>query len=165
MVRRTERIWLKPSFNLMQYCHKSKDLYNQANYIFKKQLQLHYFTSSFELMDILRHHPTYTVLPAHTAQQIIKFIVKNWKSYFKALKVYKIDPSKFKEKPKPPNYKRRAGFHLLYFTNNQIRITDGFIHFPRLINLKVKTRLEKVEAARIIPRGSMLLLELINQKN
>lgn len=76
VVKRTERIWLPSSYNLMQYSHKSKNLYNQANYIFKKQLEYDHFTSEFELMDILRYHPAYTSLPAHTSQQIIKFLVK-----------------------------------------------------------------------------------------
>ena len=71
MVRRTERIWLKPSFNLMQYCHKSKDLYNQANYIFKKQLQLHYFTSSFELMDISTENITLKDYPPNNLIHMI----------------------------------------------------------------------------------------------
>ena len=65
MAERTERIWLSPSYNLMQYCHKSKNLYNQANYVFKKQLSNNYFTSAFEMMDILRYHPTYRALPSH----------------------------------------------------------------------------------------------------
>ena len=91
MTRRTERIWLSPNYNLMQYSHKSKNLFNHANYIFKQQLQNSYFTSAYELMDMLRHHPTYTQLPSHSAQQTIKFLVKSWKGYFKALKSYKLN--------------------------------------------------------------------------
>ena len=162
MTRRTERIWLSPNYNLMQYSHKSKNLFNHANYIFKQQLQNSYFTSAYELMDMLRHHPTYTQLPSHSAQQTIKFLVKSWKGYFKALKSYKLNPEKFQEIPKPPKYKRKNGFHILYFTSNQVRIDEGYVIFPKLIGLKVKTRLNVlIKQARIIPKGSSFLLELV----
>ena len=122
MVQRTERIWLPANYNLMQFSHKSKNLYNHANYLFKKQLQNHYFTSEYEMINILKHHPDYSVLTAQTAQQIIKSLVKSWKSYFKALKSYKKHPSKLQSKPRAPGYKRKHGFHLLYFTSQQVRI-------------------------------------------
>ncbi len=162
MVLRTELIWLRSSFNLMQYSHKSKNLYNYANYIFKRQLKSKYFTSEFEMMDILRYHPSYTSLPAHSAQQIIKFLVKGWKGYFRSKNEFKINPKKFKAPPKPPNYKRKDGFHILFFTENQIRIRNGFVIFPKMIGLRVKTRLNVVvKHARIIPRGHSFLLELV----
>jgi putative transposase len=149
----------------MQYSHKSKNLYNYANYIFKNQLKFKHFTSEFEMMDILRYHPSYTSLPAHTAQQVIKFLVKAWKGYFRSVKEFKINPKKFKAAPKPPNYKRKAGFHILYFTENQVRIRNGIVIFPKMIGLSVKTRLcVVVKHARIIPRGDSFLLELVYEK-
>ena len=79
---RTERIWMNQSITLIQLAHQAKNLYNHANYIIKYQLtKNNYFTSEFELMNILRYHPDYTKLPAHTSQQIIKFLAKNWKGY------------------------------------------------------------------------------------
>ncbi|MCE7735115.1 MAG: IS200/IS605 family element transposase accessory protein TnpB [Candidatus Heimdallarchaeota archaeon] len=160
---RTERIWLQPSYNLMQYCHKSKNLFNYANYIFKQQLNYRYFTPAFELMDIIRHHPVYTSLPRHTSQQIIKFLVKSWRGYFMSLKSYKNNSgNRFNGLPKPPRYKRKAGFHILYFTANQVKIRRGYILFPKLMGLKIRTRLKvAVKQARIIPRGNSFLLEIV----
>jgi len=174
VTKRTERIWLKPTFNLMQYSHASKNLFNQANYVFKQQLSFHpnrsshgYFTSSFELMNILRNQPTYLALPAHTSQQVIKFLVKAWKGFFNALKAFKQDPIAFQARPRPPKYKRKSGFHLLYFTNNQVKLKDGFLHFPKDINLRIATRLQecKIYQARILPKGSAFLLEIIYDKS
>ena len=59
-------------------------------------------TSEFEMIDILQYHPTYQNLPAQTSQQIIKFMLKSWKSFWKAIKSWKKNPEKFKEKPEPP---------------------------------------------------------------
>ncbi len=163
MALRTERIWLQPSYNLMQYCHKSKNLFNYANYIFKQQLNSRYFTPAFELMDIIRHHPVYTSLPSHTSQQIIKFLVKSWRGYFMSLKSYKNNiGNRFNGLPKPPKYKRKAGFHILYFTANQVKIRRGYILFPKLMGLKIRTRLNVVvNHVRIIPKGNSFLLEIV----
>ena len=163
MALRTERIWLQHSYNLMQYCHKSKNLFNYANYIFKQQLNSRYFTPAFELMDIIRHHPVYTSLPSHTSQQIIKFLVKSWRGYFMSLKSYKNNiGNKYNGLPKPPRYKRKAGFHILYFTANQVKIRGGYILFPKLMGLKIRTRLNVVvNHVRIIPKGNWFLLEIV----
>ncbi|MCG3218887.1 MAG: transposase [Candidatus Heimdallarchaeota archaeon] len=152
---------MKPSFNLIQYCQLSKKLYNHANYIIKYQLRLNnHFTSFFELSDILRYHPNFRALPSHSSQQVLKFLVKNWKGYFCALKAFKKEPKKFRSIPKPPRYKKKL--HILYFTANQVRIKDGYVEFPKRIGLRVKTRLNvKLQHARIIPRGTSFILELI----
>lgn len=162
MQRRTERIWMKDSFILKQLSRASKNLYNYANYIFKKQLEMKHFTSTYELMDIVRYHPTYHALPAHSSQQLIKSLVKSWKSYFRALKAYKKNPSKFLGQPRSPKYKRKNGFHTIFFTSNQVKIKDGFVIFPKRVGLKIETRLVKaIKAARIIPKNEQFLLELI----
>ena len=129
-------------------------------------MEYKYFTSEFEMMDILRYHPSYTSLPGHTAQQIIKFLVKAWRGYFKSVKEFKLNPKKFKAAPKPPNYRRKDGFHILYFTENQVRIKNNFVIFPKLIGLRVKTRLNvPVKHARIIPKGCSFLLELVYDRD
>lgn len=122
-------------------------------------------TPAFELTEYLQFHPNYRALPSMCSQQIIKFLVKNWKSYFKALKSYKKDPSKFNEMPKPPGYKKHYQLHLLYFTDQQIKLRDGYVVFPKRVGLRVKTRLNvKINQARIIPKGSGFLLELVYER-
>jgi len=37
-VTRTEQIWLSPNNDICTLCHLSKNLYNQANYIIKRNL-------------------------------------------------------------------------------------------------------------------------------
>ncbi len=164
---RTERIWVKQSFTLMQLARQAKNLYNHVNYIIKYQLERSkYFTPAFELMDIVRYHPSYTSLPAHTAQQIIRSLVESWKSYFSALNEWKKHPKKFLSQPYPPKYKKKRGFHILYFTNNQVRLRNRTIIFPKKVGLTVKTRLtnKKIKQVRLIPKGTAFLLEIIYEK-
>jgi len=178
-VLRTEEIWVKDSITLKQLAHKVKNLYNQANYIIKYQLRKSkYFTKEFELMNILRYHPTYTVLPGHTAQQTIKFLCLAWKGYFRSLEEWKKEPEKFNGKPRPPRYKKKEGLGIIYFTNSQVKIKEEkekekkskgkfFISFPKRVGLKIVTRLDpstKVKFARLIPVGTKFKLEIVYEK-
>ncbi|UJG41754.1 MAG: transposase [Candidatus Heimdallarchaeum aukensis] len=175
-VWRTEEIWVKDSITLKQLAHKVKNLYNQANYIIKYQLRKSkYFTKEFELMNILRYHPTYTALPGHTAQRTIKFLCLAWKGYFRSLEEWKKEPEKFNGKPCPPRYKKKEGLAIIYFTNSQVKIKEEkeqekekfFISFPKRVGLKIVTRLSpstKVKFARLIPMGTKFKLEIVYEK-
>ena len=82
----------------------------------------------------------YRSLPAQTAQQILKLVDKSWKSFFQALKAWKKQPDKFLDKPNPPYYKKKNGEHILVLTNQQCRIKDGRIIFPKKTGrIEVKT--------------------------
>jgi putative transposase len=169
LVKRTERIKVKQSFTLMQLARQSKNIYNYGNYIIKKQLKNNnYMTSEYELVNILRYHPCYTEFIAHSAQQTIKFLVKNWKAYFRAKKEYKKHPQNFHSPPRAPKYKKKRGFHTIYFTANQVKIKkEGWVHFPKKVGLKVRTRLKegtKINHVRLLPKGTCFILEIIYER-
>ena len=169
LVRRTERIKVKPSFTLMQLARQSKNVYNYGNYIIKRQLKnSKYMTSEYELVSMIRYHPCYTDFIPHSAQQTIKFLVKNWKAYFRARKEYKKHPQKFLSPPHAPKYKKKRGFHIIYFTANQAKVKEeGWLHFPKKVGLKVKTRLEKgskINHVRLLPKGTCFILEIIYER-
>ncbi|RMH14898.1 MAG: transposase [Gammaproteobacteria bacterium] len=173
VVRRTERMKLSDAFSIRQYCRHAKNLYNHANYIYRAQLgdynhypvKKRHCTSAYEMMDILRHHPTYRALPSHTSQQIIKVLVKAWRSFWKAMESWKKNPKAFRSRPKPPKMLPKDGFFTLYFTADQCRIRDGHLHFPRMIGLKIRTRLQnKVKQVRILPRPGYFIVEIIYER-
>ncbi len=168
-VLRTERIKLNPSFTLMQLARQSKNLYNYANYIIKKQLQMSkYMTPEYELVNMLRYHPCYTCMPAHSAQQTLKFLVQAWKSYFQSKKEFRKNPAKYLfEEPQSPKYKKKTGFHTIYFTKNQLRMKEeGWVYFPKRVGLKVKTRLDKknIHHVRILYKGTSFIVELVYEE-
>ena len=169
LVKRTERIKVRPSFTLMQLARQSKNLYNYGNYIIKQQLKYcNYLTSEYELVSMVRYHSCYTSFIAHSAQQTIKFLTKNWKAYLQAKKEYKKNPTKFLSEPKAPKYKNKQGFHTIYFTANQVKLKEGgWVHFPSKVGLKVRSKLTKgttIKHARLLPRGTCFILELIYDK-
>lgn len=109
----------------------------------------------------------YQQLPAQTAQQILKILDRNWKSFFKALKVWGKDKSKFLGKPKPPKYKTKNGEFMLVFTNQQVKLKAKVLQFPKKVGLEIKTRLADttdIREVQIIPKGIEYILEIVYNK-
>lgn len=172
-VIRTEQIWLHHDDNLSHLCHLSKNLFNEGNYIIKQELvDSSKWTRSNNLDKILNGSGTapsdnYKALPAGTAQWVLKKLDDSWKSFFRSIKDWKINPGKYKGMPKPPNYKQKDGENILLFTNQQVKIKDGIIKFPKSVGIVVGTRLPDdtdLRQVRIIPKGTGYVCEIVYKK-
>lgn len=159
----TEQIQLKYSKELSKLCHKANNLYNEANYQYRQFFfQLGEFLNYYDLQVILKNYDCYKQLPAQSNQQILLLVIQNWKSYWMSLKKYKKNPIKFLGRPKMPKYKEKDGECLCIFTNQNTRIKDGYIHFPKSCHLKpIKTRIPNYQQIRIIPKGHYYICEII----
>ena len=165
-MRLTERIQLKKTRHLSHLCHLAKNLYNLANYYIRQEFfYLGNWLRYYDLWYILKDKEQYKILPSQTAQQILKLVEKNWKSFFYSLKIWKKNPKKYLGHPKPPRYKEKNGESIILFTNQQCRIKNGYLYFPKKVNLlPIKTRIEnKLHQVRIIPKGYYYILEIIYQ--
>ncbi|BAB59919.1 hypothetical protein [Thermoplasma volcanium GSS1] len=174
-VRRTEQIYLKENDTISYMCHLSKNLYNQVNYILRQQfLKGEKLTGYRDLVKLFQEpseiedHNNYQRLPAQTAQWTVKKTVMAWYSFFKSMKAWKKHPDKFKGRPRLPGYKETDGEFLLVFTNQQCRIRDGILKFPKIMNMEVKTRLNeneiKLKEVRIVPQGTGYMIEIVYEK-
>ncbi|MFX1282272.1 MAG: RNA-guided endonuclease InsQ/TnpB family protein [Promethearchaeota archaeon] len=167
-VIRTERIWLKSCPQLRFLCHLSKNLYNEANYLVRQEFFNHNKWIRYNsLYHLLKTSDNYHLLPAQTAQQVLKILDRNWKSFFGAINEWKKDKSKFNGRPNPPRYKPKNGEFMLVFTNQQVKLKDNFLLFPKKVGLKIKTRLPDrtdIREVRIIPKGVGYVVEMIYQK-
>jgi len=110
----------------------------------------------------------YKKLNGATSQQILKILDRSWKSFFEGIKDWKSNPSKYLGRPKLPGYKKKDGEFLLVFTNQQVKIKDGYLRFPKKLkklnrDIKIgiegiKTRLDdetNLREVRIIPKGNL----------
>uniref|UniRef100_UPI00307F5586 RNA-guided endonuclease InsQ/TnpB family protein n=1 Tax=Ferroplasma sp. TaxID=2591003 RepID=UPI00307F5586 len=172
-VNRTEQIYLKYDSNISNQCHFSKNLYNQVNYILrqaflKKEKMPSYnnLVKQFQLPSENNENNNYQKLPAKTAQWTIKTTTIAWLSFFRAKKEYNKDPDKFTGRPGIPDYKEKNGEFILILTNQQCRIEDGILKFPRIMELEVKTRLKDVDLreVRIVPQGVGYTVEIVYRK-
>jgi putative transposase len=132
ILTRTEQIWLEPNETLSQLCHYSKNLWNEANYQVRQEFIFgHKWTRYNTLAGTFKISDNFTNLNAQTAQQILKILDRSWKSFFKAIKEYAKHPEKFLGRPKLPGYKKKDGEFMLVFTNQQVRIDNGYLLFPK----------------------------------
>lgn len=177
-MNRVERHIVVKSKVLDDLALKSKNLYNKANYQIRQR-----FINSSKLMnqglldcaEWLRYNELdklckidkwseYEALPAQTAQQILKLLDKNWVSFFKAIKVWNKSKDKFTGRPKLPGYIRNNK-NIVIFTNQQVRIRNGFIIFPQKANLNpIKTKVTNICQVRIIPRYTCYIIEIVYEK-
>ncbi len=166
-MRLTEQIQMKKREDFSCLCYLSKNLYNLANYYVRQEFfYLGNWLRYYDLWYILKDKEPYRKLPSQTAQQILKLLDKNWKSFFNSIKEWKEHPEKYQGRPRPPKYKKKNGEFIVIFTNQQCRIKNGYLHFPRKINLSpIKTRIRNLlHQVRIIPKGLFYNLEVIYSK-
>lgn len=180
MIQRVERhIFLTKEFD--EICYHSKSLYNYCNYVLRQGLSGK-LENIPEFVDLLKedkyigeydlskrlaelNQVDYRNLPIQTSQQVIKLLYKNWKSFYKTIKQYKTSPKLFKGKPKPPRYKDKNGKNIVIFTNQQVKIKDGFINFPKKCGLNsLKTKVNNLVQVRIVPQATCYVVEVVYKK-
>ena len=176
MMKRMEYHRLKPSSPfyamLREFCHRSKNLYNHGNFlirqIFIEDGKWLRYGEVDRLLKVDKDYPDYREMPtAQTAQQTLRLLDKNWTSFFAAIKDWKAHPEKYKGQPKLPKYKAKEGYFPLVLTNQNCKLKDGVIRFPRTFQgFTVKAifacQPEAVfKQARFIPHGGEIDLELV----
>lgn len=165
-------------------CFSSKNLYNKVNFIirsaflgkteniedFKDLIKNDRFVGGYELikrMTELNDHD-YRSLKPQSSQQVILQLGTIWKSYFKSLKSYKSNTSRFSGRPKMPSYKHKEkGRYIVTFTNQNISIKNRKIFFSRKDCFK-KIRTNKIDfqQIKIVPKldGSYHLCIIYNKE-
>lgn len=130
--------------DISSLCKISNNLYNQALYIFRETLSKEdKWLSCFELDSIMKKTKNldgdinYRLLKAQCSQQILRVLDKNIKSYYKSAQDYKKYPSKYKEKPGLPSYKKRGSEFSLYYTNQSCKIEDGKIILSKELSISI----------------------------
>ena len=151
------------------WCVKAKNLYNQSLYYWRQSMfrNIEYF-SEYELLKLFREfkEENYIQLPSHCGQEVIKNLFKNVKCWQRTRKEYRKNPKKFLGKPKMPKYKKELS--ILSFNNCQVKLKNGYIHFPKMIGVApMKTKIPngtKLGTCRVIPKKSYFVVEFIYEK-
>lgn len=176
IVQRVERHMIRPSDSyyglLDQYCFLSKNLYNHANYIVRQEFIHNGSIVSYGDLDKMlkadTEHPDYRSMPtAQSAQQVLRLLAKNWKSFFASVRDWAKNKEKYTGRPKLPKYKKKDGRNILILTNQNVKLKDGVLKFPKRFEgfeLKVKccTRDDFAEfnQIRFIPKKGTIIAEV-----
>lgn len=176
MLKRVERHRLKHSSQfysmLREFCHRSKNLYNHGNYLIRKMFiddgKWMRYGEVYSLLKTDVEYSDYQDMPtAQAAQQTLRILDKNWVSFFSAIKDWKKHPEKYNGRPKLPKYKPKDGYFPLVLTNQDCKLMNGFIRFPRTFKgFTVKAIFSSqpgvvFRQARIIPSGGEINIELV----
>lgn len=159
---------------LDDFCFKSKNLYNHANYIvrnnFIKNNDWIRYTDLDKILKADVEYPDYKDMPtAQSAQQTLRLLDKNWKSFFKSIRDWSKHKSKYLGRPRLPKYKSKKGRYTLILTNQNVRLkNDGLLHFPKVFNgFTIKPIFAKradfvsFQQIRIIPDKRHFVFELV----
>lgn len=156
-----------------EFTHQSKNLYNHANYLVRKEfVETGKWLRSQQLDKLLKQdldYPDYRNMPgAQSAQQTLRLLDANWKSFFKSIKDWSKNKDKYLGKPKLPKYKRKDGRMLLVVTNQQVtqkgnqlrfpKFFGGFTVTPRCVTLP---NFEKLNQVRIVPCNQVFCVEIV----
>ena len=158
---------------LCEYTHLTKNLYNHANYLVRKEFtETGKWLRYQELDKLLRRdidYPDYKNIPeAQSAQQTLRLLDANWKSFFIAIKDWSKNKDKYSGKPKLPKYKSKDGRMVFILTNQRIRLKDDLLHFPKSFKgFTIKPRcvrlhnFEKINQIRIVPNNQIFCVEIV----
>ena len=149
------------------YCFKSKNLYNYANYIIRQEfINNDRWIKYNELFKLVKGSEPYKDIGSNTGQGTLRILDKNWKSFFIAIKDWKNNPSKYLGRPKLPKYKAKDGRFILSLDSNKVKLIDGWVHFAwkpfKKFNHQFRTNAkERIIQCRFIPRGSHYVMEIV----
>ena len=170
-VQRVEKHNIRPTHPyysmLDEFCFKSKNLYNFANYQIRQKFCETGEFINYNTMDKLLKQKDmefdYRNMPiAESAQQCLRLLEKNWKSFFASAKDYKKNQSKYTGRPKLPKYLDKNGRNILILTNRGCKVRDSMIVFPKVFNgFTLKTKVNSLQQVRILPRNKHIIVEVV----
>lgn len=143
----------------------SKNLYNAANYILRQA-----FIHEGRSLDIKALYPevkltdAYQGLPRKVSNDVLRQVLRDWKSYREAIKEYAKHPSKFLGHPKLPKYKEKlTGRNLLTYDIQAISSKLLRIGQIKLSGLSfiIKTTKKAIDQVRIAPKKTHYVIEVV----
>ena len=173
-MRLVYKFYIRHTEELDRLFRISNNLYNQALYLFRQQLDADGTWIWYNDMDKLMKKTlnlegqcNYKLLKSQCSQQVLRVLDKNIKAYCKGIKDWKKHPEKYRGMPKMPNYRKRGGMFNLYYTNQSCSIKDGRIKLAKDLFVdipqweKYSSRIVKFNQVRMLPNGHNIKVEII----
>ena len=174
---RTEKHIIKSSDNyfslILSFCKLSKNLYNHANYLVRQEFMQNKKLLKYGDLDKLlkadAEYPDYQNMPtAQSAQQVLRLLDKSWKAFMVSIKDWSKHKEKYTGRPKLPKYLKKNSHYILILTNQNCKMKDGKIHFPKVFQgFTVKPKFTDKEnfvsfqQVRLIPHRNRIVAEVV----
>lgn len=168
-IQRTEQQIIKKNNSIWsvvdRHCFYSKNVYNQANYLIRQEfINNGGKLSAYEVQKIMQPMECYKECGSQAAQKTIQLLDKAWKSYFKAIKDWKKNPSKYLGMPKLPKYLPKDGRQVFMLKNIQCSLNDEIfrIAYKPFEQYTVSTHAQgKLMQCRFVPKANYYVMEII----
>ena len=151
-----------------ELCFKSKNIYNFSIYKIRQGFFIDDFKPLNNLFHEMKIEDCFKELPMKVATATTIQVQKNFKAFFKAIKDYKINPSKYNGKPKLPSYLDKEKGRFLVSYNYQAISKKVFnkAHKIKLsgTNIEFYTKIndfDSIACVRIVPRLDHYVIEVI----
>ena len=166
-------------------CISANNLYNHGNYLIRQKfiettkqkeegklknaIWLRY-SEIDKLLKKDKDYPDYYKLPiAACSQQILRLLDKNWVSFFKSIKDWKKNSSKYTGRPKLPKYREKQNPYMLIIPLPYFRIKDDKIILTKAFNnfeitdirFNKYKNFKSLQQIRIVPKRDYLKVELV----
>ena len=109
--------------------------------------------------------PAYYAMPSQANQQTLKLLMRDYKSFFEATKVYKSDKSNFTGRPHMPKYVKGRMLKTVVLTNQICSIKDGhLLKFPGTVHrleLGEISMFQSLKEVRIKPHGRSFVMDVV----
>ena len=160
---------------LIDFCHKSKNLYNHANYIVRqawiKEKKWIRYEQLCKLLKEEEAYPDFREMPtAQSAQQTLRLLDRNWKSFFASIKDWKNNKEKYTGRPKLPKYLKKEGNYILTLTNQNCKLKNNVVCFPKKFNgfmgtpkFVERSDFVSFQQVRFVPYPDKIVLEFVYQ--
>lgn len=167
-VTRVESHIFKKNKELDVLCFKTKNLYNSALYLFRQELiNNEKWLFYYDLEKCLKGTEVYKELPAQVAQQTLRMVDKNIKSYVRSIKDWSKNKSKYKGKPVLPKYLDKEKGRFVYINPGQSisRKVNTITLLKKTFKFKTKIQTDwKINEVRIVPKLGYHKVEVVYQK-
>ena len=170
-VQRVEQIIIRrdhPKYKIIdEMCFRSKNLYNEANYVLRQEfINNGKYISYNDMNKEFKTHENYKLNFSQPSNCTLRRLDKNWKAFFKGMKEWKRNPDKFLGMPKLPKYLPKDGRFPWMIPNNlcYYKPEKGTVYMKcRMVNdYEWKSKcLGRLIQVRFIPRGSCYVMEIV----
>ena len=148
-------------------CLKSKNIYNQSLYKVRQGFFINDFDPLNRLFHYMKIEDCFKDLPMKVATATIIQTQKNFKAFFKSMKAFSANPSKFLGKPKLPHYLDKENGRFITSYNYQAILSIVFKKEHKIklsgTNICFYTRIndfKSIDCVRIIPRLDQYVIEV-----
>ena len=156
-----------------------KNLYNAANYIVRQEFiktskekdqgarDVAHYINFYELDPMMQSLNEYRVVGSKIAQQTLRMLDRNWKSFFSAIKNLNKNKDNYLGKPNMPKYlDKYNGRYPICLVSQNVKNKDGYLYFSlkslkNMNNIFRTIRPEKIQALRIVPSLPNYIVEIL----